>query len=194
MRIASRKVTGFSLIELLIAVIVFSVGVLAVAGLQTVSKQSNYESLQRTTASHVAHGILEDMRTNGSAINTYLASPNLGGGVIADEPVPNCSSMAAECNATQKALHDLWFWEDFIDGSHETGAAGASGGLISPTICVAGPEAGSAGIYIVSIVWRGVVSMSSDVPNQCGAGSGLYGDGDEFRRVMTIPTFIDPAL
>ena len=34
---------GFSLLELLIALIVFSLGLLAAAGLQTVAKQSNYE-------------------------------------------------------------------------------------------------------------------------------------------------------
>ena len=55
---------GFSLIEILIALIVFSVGLLTVAGLQTISKQANFESLQRTAASQIAHGLLEDMRIN----------------------------------------------------------------------------------------------------------------------------------
>ena len=38
---------GFSLIEMLVALIVFSVGLLAIAGLQTMSKQANFEALQR---------------------------------------------------------------------------------------------------------------------------------------------------
>ena len=56
--------SGFSLIELLVALIVFSVGLLAVAGLQTVSKQANFESLQRTAGSQIAYGMLEDIPVN----------------------------------------------------------------------------------------------------------------------------------
>ena len=40
----SNKLQGFSLLELLIALVVFSIGLLAIAGLQTVSKQANYEA------------------------------------------------------------------------------------------------------------------------------------------------------
>ncbi len=88
---------GFSLIELLVSIVVFSVGLLAVAGLQTVSKSANFESVQRTTASHIANGLLEDMRTNGNGIDIYLASADLGDNVIVAEPVPNCATMGATC-------------------------------------------------------------------------------------------------
>ena len=57
-----RTQTGFSLIEMLIALIVFSVGLLSIAGLQTVSKQANFEALQRTTASQIAYGLLPQER------------------------------------------------------------------------------------------------------------------------------------
>ena len=185
---------GFSLIELLVAVVVFSVGLLAVAGLQTVSKRANFEGLQRTTASHIAQGLLEEIRTNGDGMDVYLASVDLGGGQIAAEPVPNCGSVVAECNAAQKAAHDLWFWEQSLDGAEVTGDEGAAGGIVSPTMCLVGPPGGGAGIYAVTVVWRGIVSMSSNNPNACGAGSGTYGDSDEFRRIVSVPTFIDPSI
>ena len=73
-----RKHHGFSLIEMLVALVVFSVGLLAIAGLQTMSKQANFEALQRTTASQIAHGLLENMRVNGDAINVYLGAGELG--------------------------------------------------------------------------------------------------------------------
>jgi len=185
---------GFSLIELLVAVVVFSIGMLAVAGLQTISKRASYEGLQRTVASQVANGLLEDIRSNGNGVAVYLASPDLGGGVAGTEPAPNCSTVGVECNAVQKAAHDLWFWEDILDGNQEIGTEGAAGGILSPTICITGPAGGGAGIYVVSVAWQGTVALTSTIANPCGVGSGKYGDGDEFRRVVQVPTFIDPSI
>lgn len=185
---------GFSLIELLVSIVVFSVGLLAIAGLQAVSKSANFESLQRTSAAQVAYGLLEDMRTNGDAIGVYVASPNLGGNVIPAEPAPNCGTMGATCNAAQKAAHDLWFWESVLDGELEIGAEGASGGLVEPTVCIDGPAGGGAGIYTVTVVWRGGVSMLDSGLITCGDGTGKYGVSNAFRRVVQVPTFIDPNL
>ncbi len=191
MPVSNNKLQGFSLLELLIALIVFSIGLLAIAGLQTVSKQANYEAIQRTTAAQVANGLLEDMRTNGNGIDVYSAAPQLGGGVIGAEPVPNCRD-GSECNAAQKAAHDLWFWEQVLDGNLETNAGIAAGGLVLPALCVTSPVGGGAGVYTVTIVWRGTASISSNVADPCGAASGDYGAQNEFRRIVQIPTFIDP--
>ena len=186
-----RKLNGFSLLELLIALVVFSIGLLAIAGLQTVAKQANFEAVQRTTAAQVANGLLEDMRTNGNGIDIYAGAPDLGGGAAGAEPVPNCRD-GNECNAAQKAAHDLWFWEQVLDGNLETNGGIGAGGLVLPTLCVTGPAGGGAGVYTVTIVWRGTASITSNVANPCGAASGNYGAQNEFRRVLSIPTYIDP--
>ena len=189
MTIYPHSQRGFSLIELLVALIIFSVGLLAVAGLQTVSKQSNYESLQRTAAAQIAYGLLEEMRTNGNGMATYLAAGALGGGSVTAEPVPTCT-FGAECNATQKAAHDLWFWERVLDGDFETNAGVGTGGLVLPSLCITGP--GGPGMYVVTVAWRGAAALTGGVVNACGAGSGNYGDNNEFRRTLQIPTYLDP--
>jgi type IV pilus assembly protein PilV len=188
---SNRKSLGFSLLELLIALIVFSIGLLAIAGLQTVSKQANFEAVQRTTAAQVANGLLEDMRTNGNGIDIYAAAAQLGGGTIAAEPVPNCRD-GNQCNAAQKAAHDLWFWEQVLDGNLETNGGIGAGGLVMPALCITGPAAGGAGVYTVTIAWRGTASITSNIANPCGTASGNYGAQNEFRRIVQIPTFIDP--
>ena len=188
------KNRGFSLIELLVTIIIFSVGMLAVAGLQTVSKRANFEALQRTTAAQVAYGLLEDMRINGAGIDIYRAAAVFGGGSRDPEPIPNCSTAGTPCNAIQQANHDLWYWENFLDGAREVGAQGASGGVLSPSICITGPAGGGAGVYAVAVAWRGTVALTSPVIDNCGAASGQYGDNNEFRRVVQVPTFIDPAI
>jgi len=185
---------GFSLLEMLVALVVFSIGLLAVAGLQTVSKQANYESLQRTTATQIASGLLEDMRMNGDAIDIYRTAVAIGGGSRGGEPVPNCST-GAECNAAQKAALDLWFWEQAIDGNLETNPGGdGTGGLVLPTLCIDGPAVGGPGIYRITIAWRGTASITNNVNNGCGAATGNYGVSNEFRRIIQIPTFIDPTF
>ena len=192
--LTSRKLQrGFSLIEMLVALVVFSIGLLAVAGLQTVSKQANYEAIQRTAASQVANGLLEDIRVNGDAANIYLAAGQLGSGSRGGEPAPNCAP-GAECNTAQKATYDLWFWEQVIDGNLETVGGAGTGGLVLPTLCIAGPAGGGAGVYRVTVAWRGSASISNAVANACGAASGNYGSNNEFRRIIQIPTYIDPNI
>ena len=182
---------GFSLLELLVALVVFSIGLLAVAGLQTVSKQANYEGLQRTTAAQIAHGLLEDIRMNGDAADIYRTAGEIGTGSQGGEPAPNCRA-GAECNSAQKATHDLWFWEQAIDGNLEINNGAGTGGLMLPTLCIAGPAVGGAGIYRVTIAWRGTATLQNSINNPCGAASGNYGDENEFRRIVQLPTYIDP--
>jgi type IV pilus assembly protein PilV len=184
--------SGFSLLELLVALVIFSIGLLGIAGLQIVSKQANYESQQRTMASQVANALLEDMRTNGTGISIYTAASDLGGGTLTSLPVSNCRDPNTPCSAAQKAVHDLWHWERVVDGVQEMGVDGAAGGVVLPTICIDGPGGGVAGVYAVSIAWRGGAEMSNPDRSQCGAGSGNYGTGDAFRRVLQVATFIDP--
>lgn len=185
---------GFSLIEVLVTVAIFSIGLLAIAGLQSVSKAANFESLQRSTASQIAYSILEDMRMNGDALAAYTSSAPLGGNTISTEPTPNCRNPAVVCTASQRAAHDLWVWEGFVDGDSEILDGRPTGGLVTPTVCISGSPIGEADTYSVTIVWRGSVELSSSQTNSCGSGSGKYGSGDENRRLLQVSTFIDPNI
>ena len=60
---------GFTLLEVMIALLIFGVGVLSVAALQGVAKRANYEAIQRTTATQLAFDLLERMRANASGLN-----------------------------------------------------------------------------------------------------------------------------
>jgi hypothetical protein len=63
-----------------------------------------------------------------------------------------------------------------------------------PTMCIAGPAVGGRGVYTVTIVWRGTASITNSINNPCGAASGNYGANLELRRIIQIPTFIDPSI
>jgi type IV pilus assembly protein PilV len=186
--------SGITLIETLVTTVIFSVGLLGVAGLQVVSKRSNYEALQRTTAAHVTYGLFEDMRANPDSLAIYLARASIGGGVITAEPSPICDLVSAGCSPDQMAAHNLWDWEQALDGTAETNANGSGGGLNFPALCITGPAGGTAGVYTVTIAWRGTVELSDPGISACGANSGNYGANREYRRMMQVSSFIDPAL
>ena len=182
------------MIELLVTLVIFSVGLLGIVRLQTVSKSATFEAMQRATATQVASGLLDDMRANGPALATYVAAGQIGQDSITGVSLTDCNDMNNPCTATRIASRDLGHWETLMDGDMEAGPAGGVGGLVSPAACIVGPVDGSAGIYVVSVVWRGTVAISDPGITACAANSGQYGAGNEFRRVVQIPTFIDPNI
>lgn len=71
LRIAVR---GFTLLEVLIAVIVLSVGLLGMAGLNALSLRLGQGAQQRTHASHLAYEIGDAMRANAGYAGRYLGT------------------------------------------------------------------------------------------------------------------------
>ena len=186
--------SGFTLVEVMVSVIIFSVGLIGVARLQVVAKQNNYDAVQRVSATSVAQDVLSRMRSNHTVLNTYVSnsgSTTIGRGSISSEPTPICGSTGTICTADQLAQHDLWEVEKALDGIAEQDSDGNSlGGLTLPTLCVTGPAVGDSGVYTVAIAWRGKAELSNPAASTCGSNTGLYGDNNEFRRVLVMQTFI----
>ncbi len=68
---------GFTLIEVLISVLILSVGILGLAGLQASSMQSNHSAYLKSQANIFSYDILDSMRANRGA--TTNAATALGG-------------------------------------------------------------------------------------------------------------------
>lgn len=200
---------GFSLIEVLVSMVVVSVGALSVASLQLVSKRAVRDAGQRLEATQLAHGLLERMNANSSmsALQTYVAtaSPYLGLGRISAPtiavPAPDCSAAASTCTPEQLAQLDLWLWERLLDGATEQAGGTDVGGLLFPTACLLPPAAGAgtAGNYTLVIAFRGTAALPDNSAIACGSGAAfgdgtrLYGDSDEYRRAIIVQAFITPA-
>lgn len=59
---------GFTLVEILITLLVISIGLLGVAGLHSLSLRNNYDALMRSHASALASDIADRMRANPAAV------------------------------------------------------------------------------------------------------------------------------
>jgi type IV pilus assembly protein PilV len=61
---AKQDVGGFSLVEVLVSLLILSLGLIGLAGVQTRGIASNYSALQRSQATLYAYDIVERMRAN----------------------------------------------------------------------------------------------------------------------------------
>jgi len=68
---AGRKASGFTLIEVMIAVLVLGIGLLGFALLQTMSVRFAQSANQRTQATNLSYEMLDQMRTNRIAAANY---------------------------------------------------------------------------------------------------------------------------
>lgn len=70
-----RRAAGFSLIEVLIALVVLAFGLLGLALLQTVNLKYTQSANQRTQAVNLAGQLLDMMRSNRSQLPEYIMTP-----------------------------------------------------------------------------------------------------------------------
>jgi type IV pilus assembly protein PilV len=180
-----RTQAGVGLIEVLIAVLVFAVGLLGMTTMQMGAKRANYEATQRSIATGLARDILERMRSNPAALTSYEVSEL---GSVAVAAGTNCSP--GPCTTAQLAGRDLYEWNEWLKGASEKITVGGvttdAGGLVDYRACITE----TLGLVEVAIVWRGVSDLTNPTESTCGEASGLYGASQEKRRLLVMTTYI----
>lgn len=98
--------SGLTLIEVLVALFVLSVGLLGLAGLQTTGSKFNNSAYLRTQAYLQAYDMADRLRNNlvGVADGNYANFPVLGANLS-----QNCAS--ASCSTANLAIYDMEVWE-----------------------------------------------------------------------------------
>ena len=94
---------GFSLLEVLIALVIFSFGLLALAALMAKGLQYNTSALHRSYASSQAYDMADRIRANhlGAAENRYHSIP---------DSLSNPDCISDGCTPAQMAQFDHWEW------------------------------------------------------------------------------------
>jgi type IV pilus assembly protein PilV len=99
---AMKKSSGFSLVEVLIALIVMSVGMLGIAGLYVQSMQAGRTSMLRHHAVNLAGDIADRIRANPTAGAAYTASPGTDN---------RCDAGDVDCTIAEMAANDIFLWQ-----------------------------------------------------------------------------------
>lgn len=81
---------GFSLMEVLIALLILAVGLLGIAALQSVALKTNHSAYQRTQATFLAYDMIDRMRANRTAAmagnyNLAMTATPSGSGTLAEQ-------------------------------------------------------------------------------------------------------------
>jgi len=103
-----KQVEGFAMIEVLLAIVILAIGLLAGSRMQILGLNYTQGAMTRSYASMAANDILDRMRLNPTAIDTY--APFSTDGTIPDDQ--NCETNG--CTNVELANQDLRIWARYF--------------------------------------------------------------------------------
>ena len=109
-----QKHSGFSMMEVLIAMLVIAVGLLGYLSLQLTSINSNQEGMARSQANLVAQDLTASIRANRAYVNQGDGTADVGNLYVTsdytscDAEPASCSGGAANCTDEQQASYDVY--------------------------------------------------------------------------------------
>ena len=169
--------TGFSLIEVMISVLIFSLGIVGIIQLQSTSVRNNTIANQYVLATQMANDLRDRMQVNATAVATYYTagSTALPSGAAWSTSATACykatgtpdATFPATCSGANIATDDvreirLWARQNLnlaqvwvcLDTPPPPPTPPASGGDWLGDLAVSGCNAGGAGaVPVIKIIW-----------------------------------------
>lgn len=100
---------GFAMIEVLLAIVILAVGLLAGSQMQILGLNYTQGATTRSFATMAANDILDRMRINPDGIATYNGYDTSSSGVPGDQ-----ACITTACTAEQRANQDLRIWARYF--------------------------------------------------------------------------------
>jgi type IV pilus assembly protein PilV len=176
-----RNSAGVSMIEILVTIVVLSIGLLGMAALQLTGMRSTNSATYRTQATLLANDIAERMRANITAVdnNTFMAVDSATNINCAAFPATYCSEFynsgaqaATACTPTQMAAYDInvWFCGVNSNGARAGGVQAALPQAAATITCTdTNPTGGDADPCTDRSPHTIIVSWSEINPDKSGA-------------------------
>jgi len=138
----SIRRNGFTLVEVLVALLVLSIGLLGVGKLVLFSARANDSAYMRSQATALGYSILDAMRANRQTALTQ--GYDIGAASGAANPGTTCS---VACTTALLAQADLWNWKNRLQT-----ALGPTGDGSVQTVSVLNPVTGTSAVTATVIV------------------------------------------
>ncbi len=165
------RALGVTMVEVLITIVILTVGLLGVAGLQARMQMAEVESYHRSHAIVLLQDIVDRISANRRNAMNYVTGTPLGTG----NAVQSCLGLTG-------ANLDLCQWNNALLGAAETSSGGQQvGAMIGARGCIATVSATMPREFTVSVVWQGITPTAAPTSTACGTG--LYGN-EQTRRAL----------
>ena len=164
-----RRVRGVSMLEVLVAIFILTIGLLGVAGIQSQMQAAQVEAYQRAQAIVLMQEMVDRINANRKFAASYVAA-NLGLATM------DC---AAETTVAGK---DKCEWNNALLGSAETKSGITLGAMTGARGCITNPVTTMPREVVVAVVWQGLRSTVAPAATNCGQGE--YGSDDRVRRAL----------
>ena len=169
----SKNQRGFSLIEILISVLVFGIGILGLGSLQIASLKGSSNAHYRTTASVLAQDLADRMRSNIDAVIAGRYGEAISCGTVSRL----CRSSA--CSIDELAIFDIQEIKcgSRIGSRREGGVQGLLPGGQMTVTCPAGcntPDGDPRATHNINITWNAQQTDGKQT-------------GDDQSRSLTMP-------
>ena len=164
-----RRSEGVSMLEVLVAIFVLTIGLLGTASMQSQMQTTQVESYQRAQAIVLMQEMVDRINANRKDVASYVAA-DLG-------------LTAQDCSTpTSVAGKDLCAWNNALFGAAEMKGTQTLGAMTGARGCITNPVTTMPREVIVAVVWQGL--RPTVAPGGTTCGQNLYGTGDKTRRAM----------
>lgn len=163
----TRVSRGSTLLEVLVAILVLSIGLLGIAGLQTASLRYSQGGWARAAVASNLSDLAERIRTNpNSAENAYALATTYDDqrtAIAALKPIPKCESTGVTCTPDELAAFHVAAWRLALDRDMPGGA-----GFVIGT-----RDTG----YVATVIWFDKSNVTPDgkaiAPTSCTGATGI---------------------
>ena len=154
------KTKGFTLLEVMIAMVIFSIGLLGLAGIQAVAIQNNNSAYTRTVSMQLAYNMTDVIRAStDSRGNISTSYDSISTAIPSTAPstcVHESATTAPNCTNTALAAFEIYHWKKRIEKELASGL-----GSISK----------SGDVYTITIMWDD--ERTGAIGTNCGADSDI---------------------
>lgn len=154
-----KPIAGFTLVEVLVALVVLSIGLLGLAGMQLGGLRASTDAYHRTQATLLASDMADRMRANTDG----LRDDNYNNITSAKPANPGCSAPA--CTSAQKAQLDALDWLTRLETALPAGR-----GMVA--------DADDDGVFTITVMW--------DESRTGATGEGCSGDPDADLQCLAV--------
>ena len=112
-----NKSSGFTLLEVMVAMLIFSVGMLGLAGIQAIALKNNSTAYQRTIAMQQSYNMSDLIRANTAADGYRVTDFSSLTTTLITAPSKDCiaTSAATICTPTEMAQFDIYHWQKRLE-------------------------------------------------------------------------------